>query len=102
MAKKLAEVLAFPTKQAEVVPFPIVQCGCKRSDCGRIDTLRDTHIYSRATNEFYSDMVCLTNAVEAVYEPYHRAVCFDGEWMKVEAFMDEMQADWLNDLVPIA
>ena len=69
--KALAEVLAFPSR-ASVVPFPIVQCGCKRSDCGRIDTQRDSYIYSKATKEYYSDMVCLTNAVEAVYEPYHR------------------------------
>ena len=99
--KALAEVLAFPSR-ASVVPFPIVQCGCKRSDCGRIDTQRDSYIYSKATKEYYSDMVCLTNAVEAVYEPYHRAVCLDGEWMKVEDFLKEMQAESNINYLPIA
>src|SRR5690554_3821039 len=100
MAKRLAEVLAFPTKQAEIVQFPIVRCGCHQESCGHIDTNQHAYIYSRATGEYYSDMVCLTNAVEAVYEPYHRAVCLDGVWMKIEAFMDEMQAEWRNDYVP--
>lgn len=102
MAKPQAEIIAFPTNHGAVLPFPIVQCGCKRSDCGRIDTLRDTHIYSRATKETYSDMVCLTDAVGAHYSPIDRIVIFDGYRYTNDEFLKELQAYWMNDLVPIA
>lgn len=101
MAKPLAQVLAFPTKQAEVLPFPIVACGCNRSSCGKIDINQHEYIYSKATKEYYGDLECLVSGIDAYYDPEHKAVFF-GDWMRVEDFLKEMQATSNINYLPIA
>lgn len=101
MAKHLADILAFPTKQAEVVPFPIVQCGCHRSHCGKIDINRDEWIYSKASEQYYGDLGCLAHGIDAYYDEERNAVFF-GEWMTVQDFLKEMQAESNINYLPIA
>lgn len=99
--KALAEVLAFPTKQAEIVKFPIVQCGCHRAHCGKIDITQHEYIYSKATKEYYSDLDCLAHGIEAFYDYESKAVFFE-EWMTVPEFLKEMQAESNINYLPIA
>lgn len=101
MAKPLAEVLAFPTKQAEVVPFPIVACGCKRSTCIKINIERDEWIYSGSQKQYYGDLQCLAHGTDAYYDHERKAVFFNG-WMTVEGFLKEMQATSNINYLPIA
>lgn len=104
MAKHLADILAFPTKQAEVVPFPIVQCGCHRSNCGKIDINQHEYIYSRATKEYYSDLECLIHAVEDVHkvDSWSKRLLYGDEWISIEDFLKEMQAESNINYLPIA
>lgn len=76
---------------AEIVHFPIVQCGC---GCGMINTLEHEYIYSKATGCYYADMVCFTDTVADYYNPQDRRVKFMGHWMSVSEFMKEMEANW--------
>lgn len=101
MAKPLAEIIAFPTKQAEVLPFPISQlCGC---GCGiLLNKQEDAFIISEETGQWYVDEYDFLKAVDAVeYDGFYRFITTDYWYTKTD-FYEELSAYWMNDLVPIA
>lgn len=103
MAKKLAEILAFKPIESQIVPFPITKlCGC---GCGElINKQEDAYITSEETGQWYVDEVDFLKAVQAVERNgfYHFRDDNNNYWYTKTDFYEELQAYWMNDLVPIA
>jgi len=85
--------MALPKKiehTAEIIAFPIVPCAC---GCGNINLREHAYIYSRATDKYYADELCLIwdMADDYDFDGWEMRVRFLDHWMTEAQFLEEME-----------
>lgn len=101
MAKRQADIISFKPR-TQVIDFPVKHCGC---GCGTLlNKQEDAYITSEETGQWYVDEVDFLKGVQAVERNgfYHFRDDNNNYWYTKTDFYEELQAYWMNDLVPIA
>jgi len=77
--------------QVEIIPFPIVQCGC---GCGTIDVREHEFLYSMANGEFYVDKFCI---ISHMAEESNGKVLWMDHLLSVEEFLFQVMEVVVHD-----
>lgn len=101
MAKPQAEIIAFKPRQAQIVPFPIIQlCGC---GCGELLNMQeDAFIISEETGQWYVGEYDFLKSLDAVERNGFYQFRHTDYWYTKSEFYEEMSAYWINVFAPIA